>query len=601
MVKRLVPFAPAAAAAALFALILLTEGTDEPGWSISALARTMTVLCLVGSVAAGIVPKRRDVRIHASAALAIFAVTAVGQSRMIELPAALYRVGCVVFALVVIATLRAPQRWARTAAAQRPVEAKGRSRAVLVLGLAWAVVALLLVTQLPRASRVVERQVARYFQGYEPPEDFVGFSSNLQLGSTRGMLQSSKVVMRLDGARVDYLRGAVLDDYDARHQRWSSSFDDTRSDLAADAPQAATSTRVRMARSAPVAHGNEARWFLPGDACELRSESGRVKVDGFGVAHPDPPAIANEISFRSGPACTGAAGRALPAARGPGPLDVVLTPELQAQLAPLAESWTANLDNDRKKLDALTLHLAGFGYSLEVERKRSVDAVIDLLFIHREGHCELFATALALLARSQGIPARVVSGYRVSEINPVSGLAVVRERNAHTWVEAWVDGRWDTWDPTPPSELALRGRSSGWEQATEVAAWAWDRTVATFWQIGLARFGLGAGALAIVLLIIRRAMQGREKRGPDEGLTVARPLPAFETLATALARAGWVRTASEPLERFATRLDDGGEPWSSEVSRALISYAALRYGGVGEEPAVARRLAELARKIRPLT
>ena len=602
MVKRLVPFAPVAAAATIFAAILLTEGTDEPGWAISTLARTMTLLCLAGSIVAGIIPKRSDVRIHASTALAIFAVTAVGQSRMIDLPAALYRVGCVLFALVVIATLRAPQRWARTAAAQRPVEPRGRRRVVLVLGLAWVAVAVLLVTQLPRASRAVERKVARYFQGYEPPEDFVGFSSNLQLGSTRGMLQSSRVVMRLEGARVDYLRGAVLDDYDARHQRWSSSFDDTRSNLAADTPQGATSTRVRMARSAPVAHGNEARWFLPGDACDLRSESGHVKVDAFGVAHPHPPTLANEISFRSGPACASAAeGRGLPAARGPGPLDLVLTAELQAQLAPLAASWTANLGSDRAKLDAIALHLAGFGYSLDVQRKRGVDAVIDLLFIHREGHCELFATALALLARSQGIAARVVSGYRVSEVNPVSGLAVVRERNAHTWVEAWVDGRWDTWDPTPLSELAIRGRSTGWEQASEVAAWAWDLTLAILWQIGLARFGLGAGAVAIVLLIVRRLIQGRAKGGAEDGPAVARPPPAFETLATALARAGWVRTASEPLERFAVRVDDGGEPWASEVARALTSYAALRYGGVGEEPAILRRLTELARKIRPLT
>ena len=97
--------------------------------------------------------------------------------------------------------------------------------------------------------------------------------------------------------------------------------------------------------------------------------------------------------------------------------------------------------------------MGGFGYSLEVKRSRGVDAVVDLLNIHREGHCELFASAMALLARTQGIPTRVVSGYRASEINPITGLAVVRERNAHTWVEAWVDGRWDTWDPTPMVEM----------------------------------------------------------------------------------------------------------------------------------------------------
>ena len=598
MVKRLVPFAPTASAALLFALILLTEGTEEPGWSMSRLARTMAGLCLAGSLVGGIIPTRRDVRLHASVALAIFAMAALGQSRMLELPAALYRVGCVAFALIVIAAMRAPQRWARTAAARRPLATRGRGRAVLILGSAWTAVALLFVTQLPRASRAVERQVARYFQGYEPQEDFVGFSSNLQLGSTRGMLQSSKVVMRLEGARVDYLRGAVLDDYDARHERWSSSFDDTRSDLPAAASQDDTTTRIRMARSAPVAHGGEARWFLPGDACDLHSESGHVKVDAFGIAHPDPPTVDREISFRAGPGCSAAAGRRLPEARAPGPLDLVLTPKLLGQLAPLATSWTLNLTSDRAKLDAIALHLGAFEYSLDVERKRGVDAVIDLLFIHRVGHCELFATAMALLARSQGIPARIVTGYRVSEVNPVSGLAVVRERNAHTWVEAWVDGRWDRWDPTPMSELLSRGRSSGWDHASEVLAWSFERTLATFWKIGLARFGFGAGAAAIGLLIVRRLMQGRAQRSAEDDVVVARPLPAFETLAAALEGAGWVRTASEPLERFAGRVDQGGEPWSEEVARELVGYAALRYGGVGEEPAIARRLEEVARKIR---
>lgn len=600
MVRRLVPFAPTAMAGLLFVAILLLEGTDEPGWSMSTLARTMTILCLAGSVVGGIVPTRRDVRIHASAALAIFAVTAVGQSRMIEVPGLVYRVGCVLFALVVIATLRAPLRWARTAAARRPVATAGRGRAVLVVGAAWAAVALLLVTQLPRASRVVERRVARYFEGYEPAEDFVGFSSNLQLGSTRGMLQSSKVVLRLDGARVDYLRGAVLDDYDARHQRWSSSFDDTRTELPARTPQEATSTRIRMARSAPVAHGGEARWFLPADACDLRSESGHVLVDGFGVAHPDPPTVANEISFRSGASCAAAdAALRIPAPLAPGPLDLALTPKLRAQLEPVAQRWTPGLTSDRAKLDAVALQLGRFGYSLDVKRTRGVDAVIDLLFIHREGHCELFATAMALIARTQGIPARVVSGYRVSEVNPVTGLSVVRERNAHTWVEAWVDGRWDTWDPTPMTELAARGRSSAWDHTSEGLGWAWDRVVVTFWRIGLARLGFGAGAVAVVLLVVRRLMQRTAKGSADQGFVAARPLPAFETLATALERAGWVRTASEPLERFARRVDDGGEPWSGDVADALARYAALRYGGVGEERTVAQRLAELARTIRP--
>ena len=77
----------------------------------------------------------------------------------------------------------------------------------------------------------------------------------------------------------------------------------------------------------------------------------------------------------------------------------------------------------------------------------------------------------------------------------------------------------------------------------------------------------------------------------------SRPLPAFEALASALANAGFVRSASEPLERFARRVGGGGEPWSADVADALERYAQLRYGGIGEEHTVADRL-DATRSIR---
>jgi len=149
--------------------------------------------------------------------------------------------------------------------------------------------------------------------------------------------------------------------------------------------------------------------------------------------------------------------------------------------------------------------------------------------------------------------------------------------------------------------MTTRTRASSWDHGSEVLAWAWDRVVTLFWQIGLARAGLGAGAIAIVLLLVRRFMQRGAKRSDGDTFVAARPLPAFETLAAALERAGWVRTASEPLEHFATRVDGGGEPWSEDVAKALVRYAELRYGGIGEERTIAQRLEELARTIRPLT
>ncbi|MDB4944809.1 MAG: hypothetical protein JWP97_4343, partial [Labilithrix sp.] len=222
--RSLVGLVPAAFAALLFAAVAIAEGgVSEPGWSVSSAASGLTAGCLLLALVAGLVPKRRDVRIHASVVMAVFAVTALGQSRMLEGPNAIYRVGVGIFTLLVIVTWRAPQRWATRDAEQRPVSTSGRGIATALLVAVWALVTAALVIELPRASHAVERRMTRYFEGYHEPDQVVGFSSNLDLGATRGMLQSNKVVMRIEGPPVDYLRGAVLDDYDAIHQRWSSS------------------------------------------------------------------------------------------------------------------------------------------------------------------------------------------------------------------------------------------------------------------------------------------------------------------------------------------------------------------------------------------
>ncbi len=90
---------------------------------------------------------------------------------------------------------------------------------------------------------------------------------------------------------------------------------------------------------------------------------------------------------------------------------------------------------------ALTYYLANSGeftYSLEMTRQdRSLDPVLDFLFNIRQGHCERFAAALALMLRSVGVPARVVKGYRGCD-HQGDGEYVVRHSHAHAWVEILV-------------------------------------------------------------------------------------------------------------------------------------------------------------------
>ena len=92
----------------------------------------------------------------------------------------------------------------------------------------------------------------------------------------------------------------------------------------------------------------------------------------------------------------------------------------------------------------------GFSYSTNQTRQdRTIDPVEDFLFNTKSGHCEYYASACALLLQSAQVPARLVNGYYGSDINSMTGKNEVRQRHAHTWVEAFVNGRWQTLEPTP--------------------------------------------------------------------------------------------------------------------------------------------------------
>jgi hypothetical protein len=72
------------------------------------------------------------------------------------------------------------------------------------------------------------------------------------------------------------------------------------------------------------------------------------------------------------------------------------------------------------------------------DRKQELDQIEDFLIHNRQGHCEYFASALALMLRSVGIPARMVVGFKGADWNPLSGYYHVRQLHAHTWVEIYL-------------------------------------------------------------------------------------------------------------------------------------------------------------------
>jgi transglutaminase-like putative cysteine protease len=92
-----------------------------------------------------------------------------------------------------------------------------------------------------------------------------------------------------------------------------------------------------------------------------------------------------------------------------------------------------------------------YKYTLNLTWAPGPQPVTTFLFQSKSGHCEYFASAMAILLRAAGIPARLVNGFLMGEYNPVGQDYIVRESDAHAWTEVYVPGRgWMEFDPTPP-------------------------------------------------------------------------------------------------------------------------------------------------------
>ncbi|MFQ5780906.1 MAG: transglutaminase family protein, partial [Nitrospiria bacterium] len=101
----------------------------------------------------------------------------------------------------------------------------------------------------------------------------------------------------------------------------------------------------------------------------------------------------------------------------------------------------------------------------------------EFLLRSQSGHCEYFATATVFLLRKAGIPARYATGYSVQEYKPAEKMFIVRERHAHAWVLAYVDGAWHNVDTTPAVWAIIEeGNGSMWEPLSDL----WSRGVFLF-------------------------------------------------------------------------------------------------------------------------
>ncbi len=130
--------------------------------------------------------------------------------------------------------------------------------------------------------------------------------------------------------------------------------------------------------------------------------------------------------------------------------------ELGIQLQRLAGSIFEQNPLLSDRVAALREFLARhYQYSTVMENPRGLPALENFLFDERRGHCDFYATAAALLLREGGVPTRIAYGFVSQEVDPETGLVIIRDRHAHAWTELYLkDYGWTLCDFTPPAYIA---------------------------------------------------------------------------------------------------------------------------------------------------
>lgn len=180
---------------------------------------------------------------------------------------------------------------------------------------------------------------------------------------------------------------------------------------------------------------------------------------------------------------------------------------------------------------ALESYLRGLPYAYQVQPlPGGGDAVDQFLFDMRQGYCTYYASSMAVLARSLGIPARVATGYSTGSYDPSSSVYTVREADAHAWPELYLGGRWLPFEPTPIRPLPARAGDAPQQPAPEQAPQG-DRSPLV-WVALAALIALIVGAGVWLGLRLRpipavvRAQLDLERQGRQAGV----PWPPGATL-----------------------------------------------------------------------
>ena len=148
-----------------------------------------------------------------------------------------------------------------------------------------------------------------------------------------------------------------------------------------------------------------------------------------------------------------------------------LPEEVSPRVVQLAAELTAGQPTVYDQAKAVETYLRGIPYNEEIPAPPAAQDPVDwFLFDLREGYCDYYASAMAVMLRSQGIPARTASGYAEGALDQETGLYLINERDAHTWVEVYFPGLgWIEFEPTAGESALSRPRGEDPSSASAAA------------------------------------------------------------------------------------------------------------------------------------
>ena len=535
--------------------------------------------------------------------------------------------------------------------------------------LAWSVARIspvLMVLILAGASAIffiLPRVSAGYLSSYAPSGVLTtGFSEQVQLGRIGQIQQSSAVVMHIQidgddaGAYDLKWRGVALSSFDGR--TWSNPHEQVVVPRMVDGSFALWQPERRwqglgqpQQKALRAIHYRvltepigASVFFLAAVPQTMEGNYGLISMDGGGAVYdldPQHPVGRYEATSNLAQPMPGELRRAA----GTPSADFLRTylqlpRALDTRIPELAGQITAAAGNNYDKSVAIEQYLRShFAYTLELPRTVARDPLAQFLFERKRGHCEYFASSMAVMLRSLSIPARIVNGFRTGEFNDLTSQYVVRAANAHSWVEAYFPGYgWIAFDPTPAAQPEAQ---TGWHRIglyADAAASFWREWVINYdvshqqtlgqqasrksrWVVEQARhwahrkyfsllgaakrvqrrmaesprqWSLAGGLIAVTLVLLANARRlwrmirtQRLARHPENSPRLAAAV-WYERMTRLTARRGWEKSPTQTPTEFLAAIED--RVLQESVAQFTRHYEHARFGDSAED---AGRLPEL--------